>query len=668
MFYSEKPIISKNEDLLGRKKAASDLAKEIEYYKNKDSLTIGIVGKWGSGKTSFINMVLENFKENDKYIVIKFNPWNISSRKQLISDFFLQLSNNIKKENKSDKIIGTIGKSLGTLSKFFKPLGLIPPLSLLGTIGDITEKVSEFINEYLEAEKEDLETLKDNINQELEDLDKKLLIVIDDIDRLCDEEIREIFQLVKSIADFKNTIYILSYDREIVAKALDKTQQDKGEEYLEKIVQVPIELPNITKLELENIFLKKIEQLIEDKEKELDYQYLNKLLYIMPQIFNNIREIERYINSISLGIYYAKRELNICDYLSINLIKFFETDLYNYILKSEKIFFEKEIKKDFLDKLEYYYKKSQKIEERFLKLIVTWMLPVINNKKKITFKSLEKNKRLNSPKYFYNYFKLNFSEVEINEDEIRKLRDFSTKKDLEELFNKNDEKKLNLIKKIDIILDEISEERRIKLLKYIFSIADDINFIDKIEGYDNYVSKNIYESEIITIIVKIFKSIKLENKYNKIKEILLAKKSSFYLSFLVLKELNIVLTENKIKKITDELVNIIIKRSEEAKKVFKNFYLILEFIYNEVDYSTSISIFHNYIKNKNLLITIAKEFIEPDINIALNKIIKKEKKFYKELFEQFYNYHEFLKLIDENIKNPNQEEKEIITCIKNNIL
>ena len=358
MFYSEKPIISKENDLLGRAKVASYLAKEIEHYKNKDSLTIGIVGKWGSGKTSFINMVLENFKENDKYIVIKFNPWNISSRKQLISDFFLQLSNNIKKENKSDKIIGTIGKSLGTLSKFFKPLGLIPPLSLLGTIRDITEKASEFINEYLEAEKEDLETLKDNINQELEDLDKKLLIVIDDIDRLCDEEIREIFQLVKSIADFKNTIYILSYDREIVAKALDKTQQDKGEEYLEKIVQVPIELPNITKLELENIFLKKIEQLIEDKEKELDYQDLNKLLYIMPQIFNNIREIERYINSISLGIYYAKRELNIHDYLSINLIKFFETDLYNYILKSEKIFFEKEIKKDFLDKLEYYYKKS----------------------------------------------------------------------------------------------------------------------------------------------------------------------------------------------------------------------------------------------------------------------------------------------------------------------
>ena len=89
-------------------------------------------------------MVLENFEENDDYIIIKFNPWNISSRKQLISDFFLQLSNNIEKKG-SNEIIGAIGKSLGTLSKFFKPLGFIPPLSVLSTIGDITEKASEFL-------------------------------------------------------------------------------------------------------------------------------------------------------------------------------------------------------------------------------------------------------------------------------------------------------------------------------------------------------------------------------------------------------------------------------------------------------------------------------------------------------------------------------------------
>ena len=275
MFYAEKPIISKNEDLLGREKVANNLAREIKYYKNKDSLTIGIVGKWGSGKTSFINMVLENFEE-DEYIIIKFNPWNISSRKQLISDFFLQLSNNIEKKG-NNKILETIGKSLGRLSNFFKPLSLIPTFSILNNIGEIAEKGSQFINEYLETEKEDLETLKSNINQELEDLDKKILIVIDDIDRLCDEEIREMFQLVKSIADFKNTIYFLSYDREIVTKALDKTQQGKGEEYLEKIVQVPLVLPYISKRDLDTIFINRLNMSINIPNEEYDNSYFSEI-------------------------------------------------------------------------------------------------------------------------------------------------------------------------------------------------------------------------------------------------------------------------------------------------------------------------------------------------------------------------------------------------------
>ncbi|ERT41073.1 MULTISPECIES: P-loop NTPase fold protein [Fusobacterium] len=372
MFYSEKPIISKNEDLLGRKKAVSDLAKEIEHYKNKDSLTIGIVGKWGSGKTSFINMVLESFKGNNNYIVIKFNPWNISSRKQLISDFFLQLSNNIKKENESNEIIGTIGKSLGTLSKFFKPLGLIPPLSLLGTIGDITEKASGFINEYLEAEKEDLETLKSNINQELEDLDKKILIVIDDIDRLCDEEIREMFQLVKSIADFKNTIYILSYDREIVIKALDKSQQDKGEEYLEKIVQVPLVLPYISKSDLDKIFINRLNTSIDIPDEEYDNEYFSKIYYNgLAESFENLRDIERYMNVFNLGINLAIEELNINDYIVLTLIKVFEPNLYEYIKNNKDYFsgtkfneFLNKDKKEILGELEEIYKKLKKLEKK----------------------------------------------------------------------------------------------------------------------------------------------------------------------------------------------------------------------------------------------------------------------------------------------------------------
>ncbi len=364
MFYSEKPIILGKEDLLGRAKVANELSREIKSYKNEDSLTIGIVGKWGSGKTSFINMVLENFEENDDYIIIKFNPWNISSRKQLISDFFLQLSNNIEKKG-SNEIIGAIGKSLGTLSKFFKPLGFIPPLSVLSTIGDITEKASEFINEYVESEKEDLESLKDNINNKLTNLNKKIIIVIDDIDRLCDEEIREMFQLVKSIADFKNTIYILSYDREIVTKALDKTQQGKGEEYLEKIVQVPLVLPYISKNDLDKIFINRLNIIINIPDEEYDNSYFSEIYYNgLAENFENLRDIERYMNVFSLGINLAREELNINDYIVITLIKVFEPDLYEYIKNNKEYFsgtkfdeFLNKDKKEILTELERIYEK-----------------------------------------------------------------------------------------------------------------------------------------------------------------------------------------------------------------------------------------------------------------------------------------------------------------------
>ncbi|MCV3349136.1 KAP family NTPase [Campylobacter sp. RKI_CA19_01128] len=96
-FEVDKAITSKNEDLFSRRENATTLAKNIKSYQDEDSISIGIIGDWGSGKTSFINMVLEDFNDNKKFIIINFNPWNISTRKQLISDFFTKLAKEIRK-------------------------------------------------------------------------------------------------------------------------------------------------------------------------------------------------------------------------------------------------------------------------------------------------------------------------------------------------------------------------------------------------------------------------------------------------------------------------------------------------------------------------------------------------------------------------------------------
>lgn len=682
MFYSEKPLISKNEDLLGRKKVANDLAKEIESYENEDSLTIGIVGKWGSGKTSFINMVLESFKGNNNYIVIKFNPWNISSRKQLISDFFLQLSNNIEKKG-SNEIIEAIGKSLGTLSKFFKPLGFIPALSVLSTIGDITEKASEFINEYVESEKEDLESLKDNINNELTNLDKKIIIVIDDIDRLCDDEIREIFQLVKSIADFKNTIYILSYDREIVTKALDKTQQDKGEEYLEKIVQVPLVLPYISKSDLDKIFINRLNITINIPDEEYDNSYFSEIYYNgLAENFESLRDIERYMNVFSLGINLAREELNINDYIAITLIKVFEPDLYEYIKNNKEYFsgtkfdeFLNKDKKEILTELEGIYEKLKKLEKRKAKRLIEVIFPKLGemNYAEGFIDIWSKARRIATPVYFESYFRLDFPEDEIKKSEIKKFREFSTEEDLIKIFNINNKKKIRFLEIILEEIEEISDEKTIILLKFIFSIADELKYEDS-KGIFAFMENPQYK--ITRIFYKILNNSN-RNQYKIMEELFKYDKSSLQLLFSVLEMLNdsflkknleseYGIEENQLITLRDIAVTKILKESEKSEKIESGLLNILYAMKRLGSKEEAKKVFKNYLKNKNLLIDFIKEFITTRTTES-NYFVEESRYLLKDYINDFYDYEEFVKLVDENFTNPTEEETRIIKLLKNAI-
>lgn len=685
MFYAEKPIISKNEDLLGREKVANNLAREIKYYRNKDSLTIGIVGKWGSGKTSFINMVLESFKGNNNYIVIKFNPWNISSRKQLISDFFLQLSNNIEKKG-NNKIIETIGKSLGTLSKFFKPLYLIPTFSILNNIGEIAEKGSQFINEYLETEKEDLETLKGNINQELEDLNKKLLIVIDDIDRLCDDEIREIFQLVKSIADFKNTIYILSYDREIVTKALDKTQQGKGEEYLEKIVQVPLVLPYISKRDLDTIFINRLNMSINIPNEEYDNSYFSEIYNNgLGKNFENLRDIERYMNVFNLGVNLAIEELNIIDYIAITLIKVFEPNLYEYIKNNKEYFsgikfdeFLPKNKKEILIELEEIYEKLKKLEKRKVKRLMVVIFPKLGeiNYAESFINVLGKARRIATPVYFESYFKLDFPEDEIKKSEIKSFKKFSTEEDLINIFNINNKKKIRFLEIILEEIEEITDEKAIILLKFIFSIADDLKY-EGSKGVFSFIENPQYK--VTRIFYKIISNSN-RNRYKIMEELFKYDKSSLQFLFIILEVLDnsffknnleseYGIEENQLITLKDIAVAKILKESEKSGKIQSRLLNILYIMKRLKKEEEAKKVFRNYlknIKNEDLLIDFIKEFISTRTT-EVNYSVIESTYLLKDSIDDFYDYEEFVKLVDEIFTNPTEEETKVINQLKNAI-
>lgn len=134
------------------------------------------------------------------------------------------------------------------------------------------------------------------------------------------------FKLIKNIADFKNIIYLIAFDYEIVSKLL-KDIGDKN--YLEKIINVPLYLPKITQNELYNILLENLKDISRKYNLEKDDERLNKLLNKIIYFFNHMRDIKRFFNIFDFNFELVKDEVDFIDFIALTVIQVFEPESYN---------------------------------------------------------------------------------------------------------------------------------------------------------------------------------------------------------------------------------------------------------------------------------------------------------------------------------------------------
>jgi len=332
--YSDTPIGSSQEDTLNRASFANQLAQTIMNYDQDNSFNIGLYGEWGSGKTSVINMLEESLgnlsaKMEHKPVVLRFNPWLFSDQTQLVTQFFKQLS--AKFGSNSTSGAKKAGKAMETFGGALEFTTLIPQIGVVGTIvSAFTKDLGKGLSEYAEGKNTNIQKLKDELITLLKSAKAKTIIIIDDIDRLSNEEIRSVFQLIKSIADFPNTIYVLAFDFEIVSNALSGIQKYDGAKYLEKIVQVPFQLPNTTEQQLTYTFLDKLNEIIgEVPEEGFDKAKWSMMFHqgINP-FLTTIRDVVRLNNTISLKYSFLKDETDIVDLIGITTVQVFLPAIY----------------------------------------------------------------------------------------------------------------------------------------------------------------------------------------------------------------------------------------------------------------------------------------------------------------------------------------------------
>ncbi|WP_423895124.1 KAP family P-loop NTPase fold protein, partial [Dialister invisus] len=338
-YSTDRPIDREEQDLLGRSFFSKQLGKAIYEYNGKDGLVIGLFGKWGTGKTSVINMAINEINklaENDKNkpMIMKFAPWNYSDKNNLISLFFQSLKNKIEVQNNKE-FKKKVGKALSDYSGAFDTLLLVPGVSS-GFIESL-KSLARVLGDNL-REKVDLDRTKDILEKALIKANKKIIIVIDDIDRLTNSQIRDVFQLVKQVADFPNVIYVLAMDREVVRSALTEVHNIDGNEYLEKIIQIPFELPELRKSRLHDIFFIKLEQIVNDLSDKVvwDKSYCSNVFRncIEPYI-NTLRDVNRVTNTFQFRYEMLYQETSFEDMVGITALEVLEPELYKWICNNK---------------------------------------------------------------------------------------------------------------------------------------------------------------------------------------------------------------------------------------------------------------------------------------------------------------------------------------------
>lgn len=344
MLIVDKAIKSRVEDFLDRKDFAKNISNAIMSYSDKDnsSLTIGLYGKWGSGKTSIINMITESLETKDNVIIFQFEPWIFSDTQQLISNFFKEFAKAVKHKDYADEV-KKIGEELETYATFFEPISLIPEptVSILSLASSkVFGSIGRASKRWGELKRKNLSDTKFSIEKHLQKLNKKILIIVDDIDRLNNTEIRQIFQMIKVLGNFPNTIYLSSMDKEVVINALSEVQKGDGSEYLEKIINVPFIVPSFSNEEIQKFLRKKLQEIVNDEDDEsFDKNYWDNVYHSgYKHFFKNIRDIVRYTNVLRFNYGVLKNKVNAVDLIASTALQVFEPKIFELIKANKDLF------------------------------------------------------------------------------------------------------------------------------------------------------------------------------------------------------------------------------------------------------------------------------------------------------------------------------------------
>lgn len=310
----DKPIECMEEDSFDLEEEAEKIAKEISARSRAKTSSIAITAPWGGGKSSFLNLIRKQINE-DEFEIVYFVPRDSKSVQTIQEDFFSMIACVLAKYDSRCSHI---------MKDYMASLQLIDNRS-------IVERVLSIYRIW------DKDSLKDTIKESFADLKKRVLVIIDDFDRLSKEEILEVLKLIDGNAAFTNLIFLTAYDKEQVNRVLGDTYKTQDACFIDKFFDVEFAIPfrpyiYIAKY-IEETLCKQL--CTSDGEWESIQQVITKRTSIFKEYIPTLRDAKHYINQVVLDFKSIRGEVSVSDFLLLQLVKYRYPELYKGIFKQK---------------------------------------------------------------------------------------------------------------------------------------------------------------------------------------------------------------------------------------------------------------------------------------------------------------------------------------------
>ena len=333
---TDSPISKLEEDYLRIEKYAISLSKFIQ--QSDTPITVGLQGEWGTGKTSLMSLLLEQFNDeaNSNEIASSWvNTWEYSmfkGAKETTPSVLKGMLDKLKDSCKERGVWTLKDDAKSTFNKAGKFLSGIANQVVANQTGinvkDAVDSNSDsYVAEIAEVKKMISGLIQELINDEKNPV-KKVVFFVDDLDRILPSDAVEVLESLKNIFDIPNCVFILAIDYDVVVKGLEskfgpKTKENEREfrSFFDKIIQVPFTMP-VGAYDISSFLKNKLAEL----NVEINDEEVSQITKIVGYtVGNNPRSLKRYLNTFSLIKIIVLDDDEIDDANDINKIILFAT-------------------------------------------------------------------------------------------------------------------------------------------------------------------------------------------------------------------------------------------------------------------------------------------------------------------------------------------------------